>query len=617
MSAIFGILRKNGAPISASDVKAMRTAIEFWGPDGADDWRDGHIALGHLAHHVTPESSLSTQPFRHPIAPHVTLTADLRLDNRVQIFDALQIDAVARRNMSDCELLLHAYLKWGEETPRHLLGVFAFAIWDTSAERLFCARDQIGVRPLYYADLPDLFVFASDVKAILAVSDVPQRQDDDAVWRAQTLGPQHLKERTLFRDISKLGTAYTLSVARGQSQRCRYWRLEDVQQRTGGRTDRRTEEYVEALRSEIQRAVACRLRTNKPVGTHLSGGLDSSIITVLAARQLRGAGKALTGAYSWSPPPGEGDDPRSNEWARIEAICEQEEIACHYTQMTFEETLVPYMRDIRIAPTVTLFNEETVRRNAAAQGVGVLLSGWGGDEFVTYPGDGLLLELLRAGRVRRLWYTLNGPKRGVRSWLGMCKKHLVYPLLPDSLYARCVRAERSIDSSVSYAVRAAVMRNRRDARIRRSVRKTQLARFNYHYIQERLEAWALRGAETDIDYRYPFLDRRLIEFCFSLPAELFWANGWRRHLVRQAADVWLPSNVCWRASKRDEALMTRVLPKLVHSRDHILTSAKNGSLELPAVTCLIPAHIRVNSNDGLEKTKGGTEAVNLTPCSRA
>ena len=174
MSGICGILRLDGA--SPTGIEAMTGAMQQRGPDGTRHHADGPCQLGHTLLATTPEAAFETLPLTHP-QTGCTITSDLRLNNRDSLREVLGLPA----RIGDAEIALNAWLRWGEECPRHLDGEFAFAIWDPRAQRLFCARDHMGIRQLIYCHVPGkTFAFASAPSVVQLAPDVPARIHEPA-----------------------------------------------------------------------------------------------------------------------------------------------------------------------------------------------------------------------------------------------------------------------------------------------------------------------------------------------------------------------------------------------------------------------------------------------------
>ncbi|RYG80958.1 MAG: asparagine synthetase B, partial [Alphaproteobacteria bacterium] len=167
MSAICGILLTDGGELGGALLDRQLRSLDHRGLDGRATWREGQIGFGHQMLHVTPESLTEALPW-HDRASGLAITADARLDNREDLFRTLSITGPKRHLIPDSSVILKAYERWGEDCARHLLGDFAFAIWDGRKRELFCATDAMGLRPLFYYSGPGLFAFASEIRALHA-----------------------------------------------------------------------------------------------------------------------------------------------------------------------------------------------------------------------------------------------------------------------------------------------------------------------------------------------------------------------------------------------------------------------------------------------------------------
>ncbi len=200
--------------------------------------------------------------------------------------------------MPDSRLILLAYQKWGEATPEHLLGDFAFAIWDARLRRLFCARDIFGVMPFHYHATQTGFCFATDVRGMLAFEGIEPVLDIATLAGYMSQNPTVHLARSFYAQVAKLPPAHALSVGQDGLKQWQYWHPEHA------RAVRLPSDaaYADALRELLTKAVECRVRSSYPVGAHISGGLDSSSVAVLAARALRAQSKDIAAGFSWSPP---------------------------------------------------------------------------------------------------------------------------------------------------------------------------------------------------------------------------------------------------------------------------------------------------------------------------
>ncbi len=575
MSAICGVLKLNGAPVVADELVPMMDALAVYGPDGQATWQAGPVALGHQMLWITPESRSEVLPWCHPHLDLV-ITADARIDNRDELLVALRIPPDEGVGMPDSQLILYAYEKWGQECPQHLLGDFAFAIWDGRTHMLFCARDQLGIKPFYYSWHPACFVFASDIRGVLAGPGVPTRPNM-AFIAAYFYYPIFFhREQTFLQDVQKLPPAHTMTLRAGVITMQRYWHYEDIPALSLPADTA----YAEMLCDLLTRAVHCRMRSAYPVGTHLSGGLDSSTITVLAARYLRELGQQLT-SFSWSPPYTDTDLPfeRQDERRLVEIVARQEQVVVMYTELLADDIVSWYTRDILTNQTVSSPREVVVRKTATKLGIRVLLSGWGCDQVILPPGGSYLAELFLQGRWLTLWREFNMLTCGRKSYIKWSlKHHILFPLLPD-VVCRWQQPALLRPQWPALLRRDCVELFQRNLKLSglclRSypgVRNNQLQALRSGLASQRTEAWAIDAAADHLEYRYPLLDRRIIEFGLGLPADQHFKHGWGRYVVRQAVSTMLPSSISWIRALTDE-------PSITHANNPIYQRANQTMLQ--------------------------------------
>ena len=178
MSSICGYWKNNNSRLDSSAIELMLSAQNHWKADQKNNWNDDpSVALGHLMLYNTPESLSETLPFYDPESD-CCITADARIDNREELTEKLQIISGAANNKPDSWFILAAYKNWGEDCTQHLRGDFAFAIWDKVHQKLFCARDQIGIKPFYYYFKNSVFAFATEMKGILALEPIDKAKNE-------------------------------------------------------------------------------------------------------------------------------------------------------------------------------------------------------------------------------------------------------------------------------------------------------------------------------------------------------------------------------------------------------------------------------------------------------
>ncbi|HEV7877059.1 asparagine synthase-related protein, partial [Bradyrhizobium sp.] len=416
MSAIFGFAQRDGKPASAETLGAMDRASADWGPDGTGSWLEGPCALGQRLLHTTPESAFETMPLTSRQG-NIVLVAAARLDNRADLFGALGVPQAERATMSDGALILRAYERWGEQTPARLLGDWAFAAWDRQRQRLFVARDQYGVTALYYYASPRLVAFASCHAALLASPGVPRRLNELHVAEIFFGWPGD-GTATLWEDVRRLPPAHCVSISASGVAVREYWRLQDAPEIRLGSDG----SYLEQFRALYDEAVRCRLRSQRPLGSTLSAGLDSSSVTALAARELRLQGRQLV-AFTAAPRDGE---PHSHQ-AAGQHLVDEWPLACEAAAHigvaehvkvggenaspldALEHTLAIHSEPAPAA--LGHYWVHSMLTSARQRGIGTLLVGQFGNGTVSWSGGSLAHLHLAARSWPRLWLELIGESR--------------------------------------------------------------------------------------------------------------------------------------------------------------------------------------------------------------
>jgi asparagine synthase (glutamine-hydrolysing) len=417
MSCIAGILHLDGTPVERQLVERMTAAMGKRAPDASGIWCSGNIGLGHALLRISPVSESENQPCT--LQGNVWITADARIDGRQKFVSELRAAGVPIADgTSDTDLILYAYDVYGESLVEHIIGDFAFALWDMRRRRLICARDHFGVRPFYYARTEKSFLFASTLEAILAVPDVSKRVDEEAVGDFLLFGMHQNGESTIYKDVHCLPAANQISVSAESAHRREYWSLiqyAPTRYRTFG-------EYQEHFREVLVASVDDRIAARR-VGLELSGGMDSSSIAAIAATRADTYGRTLTGYTNSAKPLIAADD---------EAVFAQT-VASHLAiPILVRELGVGALFDRRLDNAVKTqepsanpflaFFYETFSALIAA-GAHVVVTGQGGDEVFNSSSASYLSGLLKKRKFAEfftdvfahLWHTGSLRGLGLRS----------------------------------------------------------------------------------------------------------------------------------------------------------------------------------------------------------
>jgi asparagine synthase (glutamine-hydrolysing) len=485
----------------------------------------------------------------------VHIVADLDLHARGELESQLRISPADGKSLSTEALVLRAYERWGLGCANRLLGDGAFALWDAQARRLMCWRDTAGVRPLYYHHVPGRrLVISSDLQSIAAHPVVPSTLDlpYTRAFLARE-GFQH-PARTLVQGVRKVPPAHLLLFDRSGARLQRYWDPASIDERP----DADDGECVDELRALLRESISCRLPCSPDeAGAHLSGGLDSSSISLLAASVLEGKGRDLS-AFSWAPPRDVVPAVDADERDLVEAASRFGAVRLEYTRLRPRDITEVDYRDVALRPRATLNFEVATSRQAIDAGVRTILSGWGGDEAIAFNGRGYFADLARHGRLPTIHRELQLRSRIQGGSLrGAWKSRVLQPLLPDSALRRRSNQPPALPAELrpDFAdVLAGVEElSHPFPRERPGVRRMQVELLEFGHLQYRMESWASHGAALGLTYAFPLLDRRITEFALSLPPRMFFRDGWKRWLYRTAMEGILPDVVRWNPKKFDNA----------------------------------------------------------------
>jgi asparagine synthase (glutamine-hydrolysing) len=563
MCGLAGIINfKSSHQALDKKLENMKSSMFHRGPDDKGRYidADAPIALGHrrLAiidpkhgkQPMTTEDGLLTIVFNGAVYNYLELRRQL-----IQHGHPI-------RSYSDTEVLLYAYRHWGEDCVDHLLGMFAFAIWDKKNQKLFCARDRVGIKPFYYFFKEDQFVFASEIKAILAEGTLRAESNHQGLQDYVTF-QFCLGEKTLFKDIVKLQPGHCLTVELGQERLSlkvrQYW---DVVYDMDTTHDEAW--FVDNLAVLIEDAVSMHLRSDVPLGAHLSGGLDSSVVVSHAANLLRGERlKTFTGAFHHGP--------QFDETAYARLVAEASNVQYNDIYIPEEEfsTILPrlmYMMDEPVAGP-GLIPQYFVSKKAAEQ-VKVVLGGQGGDEiFIGY--SRYMVAYLEKALLGAIDETTSQSQYAVsleslvpnlallKTYKPMLKAFWSNGLFDsqDKRYFNLVDRSAQMKSVISsdllnnnYSPFASFQ-----AIFNREGVNSLINQMTYFDLKASLPALLHVEDRTSmaasIESRVPLLDHRIIEFMARIPPNIKFSGGRMKHLFKEAVQNTVPAPILARKDK--------------------------------------------------------------------
>lgn len=550
MSGIYGIIRFDGAPVEPEALATMRGAMAYYGPDGGGEYCKENVGLGHLLLKVTPEDSFESQPVKNE---NITLVTYARLDNRDELVREFNIPVQEQSSMPDSGLVMRAYRRWGERCPDHINGDWQFAVWDKQRKTLFIARDHFGNTGLYYYRNTRFIAFASSIKALLALSEVPCRPDMIKVAQVLTawLGEGW---RTAYEDLYRLPPAHTLRVDGTSVENERYWHPEKFA------TIRYKDdhEYVDHFLHLYTEAIRSRLRSARPIATTLSGGLDSGSVVALAAPMLASAGKSLA-AFTSVPAYDISAVPRNrtgDEWLLASAVAQMAGDNIEHIPLQSKDISLIFAIENQInihdEPGHAASNHywiEDVFTQAQARSIGTILTGQFGNFTASFNGSGSLRDAFHLGGWRsasRLFrYGEPDP------WLTVKRQILKPLLLPGLKLYRYYVKEGGIPwkdySAIKSSFATKIQLGRRMNAYGHDptfTMRSSILEGRQMLLETSIGArWHETGAAFGMAVCDPTADRSIIEYCFKVPDEQYRRRGENRWLIRRAMAGLMPPEV--------------------------------------------------------------------------
>jgi asparagine synthase (glutamine-hydrolysing) len=530
MSGIVGMINLDGAPVDRELLWRLTDFMSYRGPDAQQVWIDHHIGLGHTLLRATIEAENEKQPTS--LDGKVWLIADARIDDREELLRKLPT-SLHPGNLTDAELILCAYEAWGEECVNHLIGDFAFAIWDGRTQRLFCARDHLGVKPFFYAYISNSFIFSNTLDALRLDRRVSDELNEIAIGDYLLFGLNQDLSTTTFGDISRLPAGHTLTVANGTLKTRCYWSPTSK----GELHLRDRQSYIEHFDELLTSAVQDRLRTDR-VAVSMSGGLDSTSVAAIAHELLKkpNAVHALSVVYDSLIP----DEERHYSQAAADHIgisvthINADQFAL-FDGAAAEDLHQP--EPFLLSPLMGQFN--ALLRLCAEHGR-VALTGWDGDALMNEPVNSYLSSAVRTLRLKDFVCALAcyvktqrrvpglGIRRRVNRVFGKQNAPAFYPEWIDESFAKRTNLrERLLEYS-------SIQNNLSETR---PVALRALASKVWASLFEGYDAGATR---LPLELRHPFIDLRLVEFLLAVPAVPWCVE---KHILRVAMQRRLPTNV--------------------------------------------------------------------------
>lgn len=559
MCGIDGVFRFDGKLASQKTVEKMTEVITHRGPDDQGFLTDGPVGFGFRRLAILDLSPAGHQPMSNE-KKEVWVLLNGEAYNYIEVRKDLEKKGYKFHSSGDTEVILKAYLEWGPKFIEKFNGMWGLAIWDSRNETLFIYRDRMGVKPVYYYQDSDKLYFASEIKSLLQNKDVPKLPNDQVIFHYLTSGLIDYSEETFFKEIRQLPAGHFMTVTKKGVKTDKYWDL-DPNNKLLGLSD---EEYSKKFYDLFEDSVRLRLRSDVPVGTCLSGGLDSSSIAMVVNKLLReekvtsikDRQKTFTSAF---------ENKKYDERRFSDEVIKSSGVDDHYVfpdpkKLMREVMDVVWHQDEPFGST-SIYAQWNVFRKASEEGMKVMLDGQGADEllggyhpYYAYYFSHLVksknfIKLLQEswafGRRHGFRYMLSpavsNPRAIVRAFLpGVANKTL------DKLVG-----SRNIGVlNPEFVASSANVPGFRAQRRFPDSFKEYLYKMMRHMSLPALLKYEDRDSMAfSIEARVPFLDYRIVEYVFSLPNDQLLRGGTTKYVLRQAMRGTLSEKIRTRQDK--------------------------------------------------------------------
>jgi asparagine synthase (glutamine-hydrolysing) len=537
MCGIAGIVDRRGAPPDEALLRRMLKQIEHRGPDGEDVWTHGGVGFGHRRLAIIDVTDGGRQPMHFG---SLTVLFNGEIYNYLELREELRALGHCFNTDSDTEVLIHCFAQWGEACVHRFRGMWALALYDSANNSLLLSRDRFGIKPLYYSETAEGWLFASEIKALL-VAGVGARADERTLASYLTVGLEDHGAGTFYADVKQLLPGHNLRIdlRNDTAEYTRYYELADHVPDSAT-----AEAYMDALRESVR----LHLRADVRVATCLSGGLDSSTIAALAISALRRQGEgdfaAFTAKSEWA-----GND--ESPWA--EKVVRHCGIPWHSVMATYEdfasslETCLMF-HDEPVGSS-SVFLQYWIMKAAAAEGVRVMLDGQGGDEtllgyeryYPVYLRDQMASRgLLAAGG------EFFAAVRHSALTMPLLLAYMVYFNSPAARRVVIRRRSRGVQKRFLDMGVEALDDLAPASRDLRTLQTMEVGRFQLPHL---LRYEDRNSMAHSVEARVPFLDHECVEIALALAPSDKIQHGYSKYVLRRLAETLVPKEVAWRRFK--------------------------------------------------------------------
>ncbi|MBI3135925.1 MAG: asparagine synthase (glutamine-hydrolyzing) [Bacteroidetes bacterium] len=541
MCGISGIIKKNNTPVQVAEITAMNNLVAHRGPDGEGFYYGPGFAFGHRRLSIIDLSENGHQPMEYNDKLVITFNGEIY--NYLEIRNELKEKGYDFRSESDTEVILAAYQCWGEDCVKHFNGMWAMAVYDKITETIFCSRDRFGVKPFYYTVSENAFVFGSEIKQVLPFAG-KITYDQKVVLDYLIIGFEDHSSQTFFRNVFKLMPSHNLvyNLRNHEFVIKPYYEIE-FNQATGSLNEA---EAIETYRHMLESAVQLRLRSDVKVGTCLSGGMDSSSVAAIAAKQYtQNAGQQFTAIHAQAT---ELNIDESDKAKIVSDHCHLNLEIIKPSETDFLNVLdeVIYTQEEPFG-SPSVFMQYFVLKKARELNCLVMLDGQGGDETLLGYEKYYPAYLASLKGIRNKWSGfMKSAENSSLSRMQVLKYFVYftkYRVRIRHVKKRCHFLKREILNSYE----SAELKQLSEAYL--DIQKMQLLEIKNLQLPHLLRYEDKNSMRNSVETRLPFLDYRVLQTALSVNNGYKIKNGWTKYILRKSMEKLLPESIVWRRNK--------------------------------------------------------------------
>lgn len=521
-----------------SDIDKMLAEIKHRGPDFQDTYHDKNAFLGHARLSILDLTALGNQPMCYK---NLTIVFNGEIYNYIEIKKMLTIRGHRFRSNTDTEVILHAYEEWGEDCLTYFRGMWAFVIYDSVKRVFFGSRDRFGIKPFYYIKNNSLFAFASEIKPLLMLPDVNTDVNFKILSSYLVINMMNFDQQTFFKDVNQLnpGTFFIYKLESNEISFKRYYSLENESEQHGNVT-------FEDFESTLNEAFQLHIRSDVPLGSCLSGGLDSSTVVATIANLQKDNTLRVVTAQSESQ---ENDESHFAKIVVEHLGIEWNKVKPTYRDFREQIDQCLYMQEEPVGGP-SIFMQYNVMKHAQSLQLKIMMDGQGGDEallgyerYYTF----FLLDLLKKGSIAKAAVEYAQMTRHSKLTAKDLLKYFIYftnikirknhltsrnkSLYPEYLHQGLSTLDELEYNSIN-------------------LKKLQLLELTKTNLPSLLKNEDRNSMAASIEARVPFVDHKVIEKALMLSASDKIHNGYTKYSLRKYIDKKLPKSIVWRKDKR-------------------------------------------------------------------